>query len=573
MIQSTPPLGIGSLVSWGSFPLLAQETAAEQSGFNIASAFQGFLQDVASFLPALLGALVFLFIGLIVAWLVSSFIKSLLKKTSVDERIASSVMGTSANNVNVANWIGTAVFWLIALFAIVGFLNALELDSVSEPLNGLLSTVLEYLPRILSAAVLLAVAWAVATVVKTVVVQLLGGFNLDDRLAENTGVDPRQSSININETIGNALYWFIFLLFLPPVLNALDLNGLLQPVQGLINQFLSAIPQILTALLVFGAGWIVAKIARGLVTNLLSASGVDGLGSRLGLSSTPGTSVGGPSLSELAGTIVYVFILIPFAIAALEELDIAAISAPAISMLNQVLDFLPLLLAAAAVLTVFYYIGRFIGNLVTSLLESFGFDSVFDALGLPNITTPSSSTSTTTSPATDFSTPSATTIEPPTSGSTLIQPPADSSRAQTPSEVAGVVVQVGVVLFGLVTATEILQLEQLTDIVTAIMGIAAQVLVGVLIFAVGLYIANLAFRLLKSSGTSNLLAQVARIFILAFVGALALTQMGIATSIVNLAFGLLLGAIAVAIAVSFGLGGREVANQQLKEWVSELKKR
>lgn len=554
MIHLMPPSVVGSsLARLGTPPVLGQAAEATQ---QVAKTGTEIKQLLTEFGPSLVGAIIFLVVGFILAFVVSAVLKGILKKTSIDERIASSVMGSSANNISLANWISTGAFWLIGLFAIVGFLNALNLTAVSAPLNDLLSTVLEYLPRILSAAILLAVAWVIATIVKTIVVQVLGGLNLEDRLAENTGVDPRQNSIQIGETLGNALYWFIFLLFLPPVLNALSLNGLLQPVQGLINQFLSAIPQILTAVLVFGAGWVVAKIARGLVTNLLSASGIDNLGSRLGLSSTPGT--GSLSLSDLAGTIVYVFILIPFSIAALEELNIEAISAPAVSMLNQVLDFLPLVLAAAAVLTVFYFIGRFIGNLVTSILQGFGFDSILDTLGLPEISAPSSSAS-----AADAGTP----------GATLIQPPTDSSRSQTPSEIAGIVVQIGVVLFGLVTATEILQLQQLTDIVTAVMGIAAQVLVGVVIFAIGLYIANLAFRLLKSSGTSNLLAQVARIFILAFVGALALTQMGIATSIVNLAFGLLLGAIAVAIAVSFGLGGREVANEQLREWVAELKKK
>ncbi|MFK8186383.1 MAG: mechanosensitive ion channel [Phormidesmis sp.] len=554
MIHLIPPPAVGSgLAGLGSPPVLGQVAEATQQVAQTGGEIRALLTE---FGPKLVGAALFLIVGVVLAVFVSAFVKSILKKTSIDDRIASSVAGSSANNVNVANWVGTGVFWLITLFAIVGFLNALNLTVVSGPLSDLLSTVLEYLPRLLSAAILLAVAWAVATIVKTIVVQVLGGLNLDDRLAENTGVDPRTNSIRINETLGNALYWFIFLLFLPPVLNALSLNGLLAPVQGLINQFLSAIPQILTAGLVFGAGWIVAKIARGLVTNLLSASGIDNLGSRLGLSSTPG--VGGMSLSDLAGTIVYVFILIPFSIAALEELNIEAISAPAVSMLNQVLDFLPLLLAAGAVLTVFYFIGRFIGNILTSLLEGLGFDGILDALGLPEISMPSQSGAS----AADAGT-----------SATLIQPPTDSTRSQTPSEIAGVIAQIGVVLFGLVTATEILQLQQLTDIVTAVMGIAAQVLVGVLIFAVGLYIANLAFRLLKSSGTSNLLAQVARIFILAFVGALALTQMGIATSIVNLAFGLLLGAIAVAIAVAFGLGGREVANEQLREWVAELKKK
>lgn len=59
---------------------------------------------------------------------------------------------------------------------------------------------------------------------------------------------------------------------------------------------------------------------------------------------------------------------------------------------------------------------------------------------------------------------------------------------------------------------------------------------------------------------------------MAFVGALALGQMGVATNIVNLAFGLLLGAVAVAIAIAFGLGGRDVAAEELRGWLKELKK-
>ena len=52
---------------------------------------------------------------------------------------------------------------------------------------------------------------------------------------------------------------------------------------------------------------------------------------------------------------------------------------------------------------------------------------------------------------------------------------------------------------------------------------------------------------------------------------MALQQMGVATSIVNLAFGLLFGAIAVAIALAFGLGGRDIAADQIREWLSSFK--
>jgi hypothetical protein len=66
---------------------------------------------------------------------------------------------------------------------------------------------------------------------------------------------------------------------------------------------------------------------------------------------------------------------------------------------------------------------------------------------------------------------------------------------------------------------------------------------------------------------------MARIAIVSFTGAMALQQIGVAPTIVNLAFGLLLGSVAVAAAVAFGLGGREVAAEQLREWMQMFKQR
>ena len=115
----------------------------------------------------------------------------------------------------------------------------------------------------------------------------------------------------------------------------------------------------------------------------------------------------------------------------------------------------------------------------------------------------------------------------------------------------------------------------LEDVFRVILAIAGQVLIGIVVFGIGLYLANLAFKLILSSGTSQsrLLAQSARVAIITLVGAMALNRMGIAPNIVNLAFGLILGGIAVAIALAFGLGGREVAREELKSWVGSFKGR
>jgi hypothetical protein len=87
------------------------------------------------------------------------------------------------------------------------------------------------------------------------------------------------------------------------------------------------------------------------------------------------------------------------------------------------------------------------------------------------------------------------------------------------------------------------------------------------------YLANLAFSIITSSGSgqARILGHAARIAIIAFVSAMALRQMGVATDIVNLAFGLLLGAIAVAITLAFGLGGRNIAAEQVRNWLNSFR--
>jgi uncharacterized membrane protein len=128
-------------------------------------------------------------------------------------------------------------------------------------------------------------------------------------------------------------------------------------------------------------------------------------------------------------------------------------------------------------------------------------------------------------------------------------------------------------LFATVAATDVLELKALTAIVNQMIVLSGSVLMGIVVFAIGLYLANLAFNLIASSGTrqARFLGQTARISIIVLVSAMALQQMGIASNIVNLAFGLLLGAIAVAIALAFGLGARDIAAEQVREWLADFK--
>ena len=488
--------------------------------------------DAADLVLNITKAVAVLIIGWIVATVVALTVGGLLKKVSIDNRLAGWVAGQpkGSPDIPIEKWIGSGVFWVIMLFTILVFLDTLGLDSASAPLQGFLGEMSTFAPRFFSAALLAGVAWVLATLSRLLVTQGLKRFALDDMLAKQFGDQNGQSPILLNETVGNFLYWFILLLFLPAILDTLSLQGPLEPIQNLVDQFLSSLPQIFKAGIIGVIGWFVARVVRSISSNFLAAAGVDRLGNRVGLSQASGTQ----SISWLAGTLAYAIVLVVTAISVLTELRIEAISDPAIAMLNDVLGALPYVLRSAAVLVAAYLIGRFIAGLVTNILTGMGFNNIMRVLGLPSTT----------------------------------------YASRTPSEIAGLVVMAGILLFAAVPAVDGLQVPVLTTLIAELPAIFFQVMTGLLIFAVGLYLANFTFRMIAIAGSrqSLILAQAARVAIIAFVIAMALQQIGIATDIVNLAFGLLLGAMAVAVAIAFGLGGRDVAAEELRGWLDAFKK-
>lgn len=561
---------------------------AVQSSVNYV---QGLVEQLINFIPELLAALAILLVGLLIAAIAKAIVRGILNRTNIDNRIAGAVLGRTDRRdlPQIEDFIANFVFWVIVLFTIVAVLQALQLEVVSRPLGGFLNQVLSFIPRLVGALILLGVAWLVASLVKTITTRGLHALRVDERLDQRpAGAPPQPNQLSLSDTIGSALYWFIFLLFLLPILDTLGLQQALRPVQNLIEEIISILPNILAAVLIAGAGWLLAQIVRRIVTNLLASAGADRLGNRFGLRSTTTTS---QSLSGIVGTIVYVLILIPVAIAALNALRIDAISVPAIAMLNQILTALPAIFTAALILFAAYFLGRFVGELVTNILTSLGFNNIFSHLGLPTPTAsrrivppPTTSSVDFTASPTDqrivIESPTRDYTVGPTEQRTVIQPDPTTTAAaavttRTPSEIVGIIVLVGIMLFAAVAAINILNIPALTVLVAGLTVVFGKILSGLIVFAIGLFLANLAYNLITSAGDrqTQILGQVARIAIIIFVSALALQQIGIATEIVNLAFGLLLGAIAVAIALAFGLGSRDIASQQVRELIDSFKQK
>ncbi|HSC93841.1 MAG TPA: mechanosensitive ion channel [Burkholderiales bacterium] len=468
-------------------------------------------------LPKILGAIGILIIGWLVAVLARAGVLRLLELLSVNLRIRES----TGQSLDVEKWIAIGVFWLILLLTLLGMFNALDLALISNPFQLLATQIFAYLPRLIAGTLLVLIAWLAATLLRALVTRLLAKTGWDVKLSKQAGMEP------MSKNVGNVLFWLVILLFIPAILGAYDLQGLLAPVQGMLNRVLALLPNVFAALVIGFVGWLVAKVMRGLVTNLLAAAGADKAGHSAGLDQSV-------HLSRVTGTLVFIFIFIPTLIAALDALQIEAVSRPATDMLGQILNAVPHLVAAALILIVTWYVARFASALISHLLNGMGLDNVPDKIGLGRV----------------------------------------FGGQFKPSTLVGIVIMFFAMLFATVEAANQLQFTQVRDVVTTFISFGGDVLLGAVILLIGFWLANLAYvGIMRTTGDSAKgLARLAQVAIIGVVIAMGLRAMGIANDIVNLAFGFTFGAIAVAVAISFGLGGREAAGKQMEYWLSKLRR-
>ncbi len=129
-------------------------------------------------------------------------------------------------------------------------------------------------------------------------------------------------------------------------------------------------------------------------------------------------------------------------------------------------------------------------------------------------------------------------------------------------------------LFAVSEAADRLGFDQISGLIAMFIHFGANILLGAVILVIGFWLANVVANVVQRGeyNSSRWLGSLVRVLIIGLVLALGLRAMGIADSIVNLAFGLTLGAVAVAFALAFGLGGRQPAERLLSDLLDKAKK-
>lgn len=355
------------------------------------------------------------------------------------------------------------------------------------------------------------------------------------RMVDKVPALQKHSTAAPGETVGSQIgtlaYWIVWLVGLVVALQPLELSGVLDPVRALTTEIFNYVPHIIGAGLIMFFGVIVATIVRRIVETALMAINADGWFARAGVTEITGSDEapergeGRTTLSSAIGLIVFVLIIIPVATAALQTLELSSISDPLVSILNDVAHFLPRAIAAALILGIAYFIGRWVKGWLEQLLEALGVDNA-------------------------------------ASGSGLVPASVKLSR------VIGTIALTAIVLVSAVAAIEVLEIQSVQAMVTEVVALGSRVIFGLVIIAVGILLARLLTNLMASSTgeTAGMLPTILKWLIIALFVAMGLEFMDIADQIVVIAFAAILGSAAVAAAIAFGLGGRPTAHKLLERW-------
>ncbi len=348
-----------------------------------------------------------------------------------------------------------------------------------------------------------------------------------------TGLGRRAKSTggNIGRSLSKAVFWVLWLVFILMGLRQFpQLASQLDFVDGMLDTIFEYVPKLIAAAIIMGIGTVLAKVVKEALSSTLEAAQVDNLASRFGFAGGAEEGASNNGISRGLGGLAGAIVMILAASSAIGALDISTLSEPIDNLLQTIIAYIPNILAAALILAITVFIGRFIANLVRSTLPSLGVDDSLGAIASLDGT---------------------------------------SRPGFVPSKLFGTLSFAGILVMGLSAAMNALGIPQLTSVFETLMAIGGKIVLGAIIIGAGLFIANFVSKIVTqtSGDLAGSIVKYATLLIVTFMG---LAQMDLGADIVQNAFQSLSWGMGIALgvggAIAFGLGGREWAAKKLNQW-------
>lgn len=388
---------------------------------------------------------------------------------------------------------------------------------MEETWNNIVAQFNAYGPRVFAALVILVGAILIAWVVRWLIATAIDRTGLGKKANETAG--PGHKSLG--SSLSSAAFWLIVLLGVIQALVQLQLTTITQPLNDMLRQIFNYVPHIIAAIFVFAIFAIVATVVKQASKAVLVFA--DPIPERMGLATGP------VNISGVASTLLQAFLYTLGLIAAFDALNIQSISEPVNGLLSSIVDSIDNIILAALILTIFYFVAKFVSDLILRTLPSFGVDRAVAELG--------------------------------------VLKGADSGL--TASQVISRLAMFFIVLLGLIQALRALDFAVLTDAMDTVLGFAAQIVFGSLIIFAGVFVARLVTDAMKSagSGASDTAADIVKWAIIILSVILGISRMGLDPTggvFITQAALFLVGGAALGLAIAFGWGGKDWAAAQLE---------
>ncbi len=361
--------------------------------------------------------------------------------------------------------------------------------------------------------VYLAVAFVAAALASWLVTKLLKLCKLDKKL-DKWGVNEGALGTSM-KFVGKLVYLIVFLLFLPNALEAIGISSVSTPIHGFVNAFINYLPNIIAAVILVYVGILVAQILGQVVLVLLKKTKIDNLVKRTDAEDKKVVLLSDILVKILMGVIILVTIA-----AALGVLGIEAISAPAAGIVNAIFGAIPSIILAVVVVTVGIFVASLACGLLYNVLVATNFDNVVLKV-IPQLKI-------------------------------------------SATKIVVNLVRTIIIIFVAAQGVEALNLSVLTMIVTALVAYLPLVIKAAVVLLVAFIGANLLENVItKANPKAAGLAKIVKVGIFTVAGFMILSQLEIASTIVNTAFIVTISAVAVSFALAFGLGGKDFAKKTL----------
>lgn len=298
-----------------------------------------------------------------------------------------------------------------------------------------------------------------------------------------------------------------------------------------LNSIIGFIPNLISAIILLLVAWIIATIVKKVIVKGLGALGFEEWLQKKGLVDRQKGKSDSEGLIKTFGKLAYFLIFLLFLPAVFDALKMESVSNPIRSMMQSVLNFAPRILVAVIILVLGLFIAKMLGTLVKNLLQSLNVSRFNHYINFGN----------------------------------------DKNSIDLPVAVGWVITTI-IGLFFFVQALNTVNLTVLNKIGAAIIGYLPLVVSAGIILALGLIGGNLLAKFIRKSTGNNTLAEVVKFLLIIVAVFMTLDQLNFAQSIVNVAFLLILGAIAVAFAIAFGIGGKSFAEKQLQKLSNKIEK-